>query len=108
MNFEQGAVVTLMFEGTRNPVIVEKIDTSNPNRASMLLRTQAGHFFSGTAEHIVIKLAGDRLAWEVIGHGPQRELEDRKYMNLAFGRDMWPRLVRERVLPIARRLEEQR
>lgn len=105
-DFEPGAVVTLMFEGTRNPVIVEKIDTSDPKRASMLLRTQSGHFFSGTAEHIVVRLPGDRLAWEVIGHGPPRELWDRKQMNLAFGRDMWPRLVRQRVLPIANRLEQ--
>jgi hypothetical protein len=103
-NFELGTVVTLSFMGTRNPVIVKKIDTSDPNRASMLLQTQSGHFFKGTAEHIIVRQPNGQLIYEVIGHGPDRELWDRNRMNMWFGRSEWPRLVRDRVLPLAKKL----
>ena len=107
-NFELGAVVTLSFFGTRNPVIVEKIDTSDPNRASMLLRTQNGHFFRGTAEHIILQQANGQLAYKIVGNGPPRELWDRNRINMLFGRYEWPSLVRQRVLPLAKQLEQAR
>ncbi len=106
-NFDLGAIVTLSFFGTRNPVIVKKIDTSEPDRASMLLQTQTGHFFGGTAEHIVLKQSGDRLVYEVIGHGPAMERWDRNRINVFFGKDLWKPLVLQRVLPLAKRLENQ-
>jgi hypothetical protein len=103
-NFDLGATVTLTYAATPNRVQVEKIDESDPNRASMLLKAEEGHFFRGTAEHIIIS-KGDQLTYLVIGNGPDKELWDRNKANLLFGKYMWPQLVRDSVIPAAQKLE---